>query len=56
MSDFSAIARILGAIRGCEGKPFNVSAVSPEALGTGDAVIEVMDSPKERGSIRWRKL
>lgn len=31
MSDFKTIARILGAIRSCEGRPFDVATVSPEA-------------------------
>lgn len=36
MSDFKTIARILGAIRSCEGRPFDVAAVSPEALGVSE--------------------
>lgn len=31
MSDFKTIARILGAIRSCEGRPFDVAAVSATA-------------------------
>lgn len=36
MSDFHTMARILGAIRSCEGRPFDVATVSPEALGVDE--------------------
>lgn len=42
MSDFAAIARILGAIRSCEGRPFNVTAVSPEALGVDERTRDLL--------------
>lgn len=42
MNDFKVIARLLGAIRSCEGGPFNVAAVSPEALGTTERQRDVL--------------
>jgi hypothetical protein len=42
VSDFKTIARILGAIRSCEGRPFDMAAVSPEALGVTEAQRDVL--------------
>jgi len=42
MSDFKTIARILGAIRSCEGRPFDVATVSPEALGVDERQRDVL--------------
>lgn len=42
MNDFTIIARILGAIRAYDGKPFNVAAVSPAALKTDEATRDIL--------------
>ena len=48
MSDFKTIARILGAIRSCEGRPFDVAAVSPEALGVSEEQRDVLACKLQR--------
>ncbi len=42
MNDFTIIARILGAIRAYDGKPFNAAAVSPAALKTDEATRDLL--------------
>ncbi len=57
MNDFKVIARLLGAIRSCEGEPFNVAAVSPEALGTTERQHDVLAVKLQKGRrIRWTKI
>ena len=48
MSDFKTMARILGAIRSCEGRPFDVAAVSPEALGVSEEQRDVLACKLQR--------
>ncbi len=48
MSDFHTMARILGAIRSCEGRPFDVAAVSPEALGVSEGQRDVLARKLQR--------
>ena len=48
MSDFHTMARILGAIRSCEGRPFDVAAVSPEALGVTESQRDVLACKLQR--------
>lgn len=42
MSDFKTIARILGEIRSCEGRPFDMAAASPGALGVFERQRDVL--------------
>ena len=48
MRDFKTIARILGAIRSCEGRPFDVAAVSPEAMGVSEEQRDVLACKLQR--------
>lgn len=42
MSDFKTIARISGAIRLCKGRPFDMAAASPGALGVFEGQRDVL--------------
>lgn len=42
MTDRAVIARLLGVIRAYDGRPFDVAAVSPSALGCDEATRDLL--------------